>query len=308
MPPPLLPLAATTTAPQVDAQVARGMGVDHVKGILLYGPPGTGKSLVARRLGRLLNSGREPRVVNGPEVLQRWVGQSEENIRLLFADAEREFRDYGDAAGLHVIIFDEVDALCRARGSSSGGSQVGDSIVNQLLTKIDGVESVPNVLVIGITNRKDLLDDALLRPGRLEVHVRGRRRQQPPARGRTDPSTPPFLSLKRAWVVHSREYCSRPIRARALPAQMEVGLPDADGRLAILRIHTESMRQAGLLSPDVDLPRIAAAARNFSGAELAGLVRSAASFAMDRLLNPKDWARRRAGNRLPLFPFITPFS
>lgn len=79
----------------------------------------------------------------------------------------------GDSAGLHVVIFDEIDALCRSRGSSSGGSQVGDSIVNQLLTKIDGVSSVPNVLVIGLTNRKDLLDDALLRPGRLEVHVRG---------------------------------------------------------------------------------------------------------------------------------------
>lgn len=79
----------------MDPQVARGMGVNHVKGILLYGPPGTGKSLVARKLGRLLNSGREPRVVNGPEILQRWVGQSEENIRLLFADAELEYRDYG---------------------------------------------------------------------------------------------------------------------------------------------------------------------------------------------------------------------
>lgn len=75
------------------------MGVSHVKGILLFGPPGTGKSLVARKLGRLLNSGREPRVVNGPEILQRWVGQSEENVRLLFADAEREHRDYGAREG-----------------------------------------------------------------------------------------------------------------------------------------------------------------------------------------------------------------
>lgn len=75
---------------------------------------------------------------------------------------------------------------------------------------------------------------------------------------------------------------------------MEVGLPDAEGRLAILRIHTEAMRTAGLLADDVDLPKLSAAARNFSGAELAGLVRSAASFAMDRLLNPKDQARGRA--------------
>lgn len=77
--------------------------------------------------------------------------------------------------------------------------------------------------------------------------------------------------------------------------QMEIGLPDADGRLAILRIHTEAMRKAGLLGDDVDLPKLAAATRNFSGAELAGLVRSAASFAMDRLLNPKDQARAGGG-------------
>ena len=78
-------------------------------------------------------------VVNGPELLQRWVGQSEANIRALFEGAENEYAREGDNAGLYVIIFDEVDALCKARGRDQGGSGVGDSVVNQLLTKLDGV-------------------------------------------------------------------------------------------------------------------------------------------------------------------------
>jgi vesicle-fusing ATPase len=215
------------------------LGVTHVKGILLHGPPGTGKTLVARKLGALLSNGREPRVVNGPELLARWVGASEENVRNLFADAEADWKRRGDEADLHVIIFDEIDALCRARGGGGGGSggAVGDSVVNQLLTKLDGVASAPNILVIGLTNRRDLLDEALLRPGRLEV-------------------------------------------------QLEIGLPDEAGRADILRIHTRKMREAGLLACDVDVAALAARAKNFSGAELAGVVRAAASFAIERLLRP----------------------
>lgn len=147
------------------------LGIQHVKGILLYGPPGTGKTLIARQIGKMLNS-REPKVINGPEVLNKYVGQSEENIRKLFADAEKEYKEKGDESGLHIIIFDELDAVCKQRGSGAGGGTgVGDSVVNQLLSKLDGVDQLNNILLIGMTNRMDMIDDALLRPGRLEVHM-----------------------------------------------------------------------------------------------------------------------------------------
>ena len=211
----------------------QNMGIQHVKGILLYGPPGTGKTLIARKIGQMLNA-REPKVINGPEVLNKFVGQSEENIRKLFADAEKEYKEKGDESGLHIIIFDELDAVCKQRGSGAGGGTgVGDSVVNQLLAKLDGVDQLNNILLIGMTNRKDMIDDALLRPGRLEVH-------------------------------------------------MEISLPDEDGRLQILKIHTASMSKHGNLDADVDLIAMAHRAKNFSGAEINGLVRSAASWALNR--------------------------
>ncbi|KJR81287.1 vesicle-fusing ATPase [Sporothrix schenckii 1099-18] len=209
------------------------LGVLHVKGILLYGPPGTGKTLIARQIGKMLNA-REPKVINGPEVLNKYVGQSEENIRKLFADAEKEYKEKGDESQLHVIIFDELDAVCKQRGSGAGGGTgVGDSVVNQLLSKLDGVDQLNNILLVGMTNRKDMIDDALLRPGRLEV-------------------------------------------------QIEISLPDEQGRVQILKIHTAKMLQNNILDRDVDVGRLAARTKNFSGAELSGLVKSATSFAFNR--------------------------
>lgn len=111
------------------------LGIQHVRGILLYGPPGTGKTLMARQIGKMLNA-REPKVVNGPEILNKFVGQSEENIRKLFADAEKEYQAKGDESALHIIIFDELDAICKQRGGRNDGTGVGDSVVNQLLSKV----------------------------------------------------------------------------------------------------------------------------------------------------------------------------
>ncbi len=114
-------------------------------------------------------SGLEPKVVSGPEILNKYVGQSEENIRSLFKEAEAESKEKGDNSELHIIIFDEIDAICKSRSGS--GTGVGDSVVNQLLSKIDGIHSLNNIFIIGMTNRKDMLDPALLRAGRLEIHI-----------------------------------------------------------------------------------------------------------------------------------------
>lgn len=152
-----------------DPSVIKKMGIPHVKGIMLYGPPGTGKTLIARKLGSLLNA-RPPKIVNGPEILNKYVGQSEENVRNLFKEAEDEWKAKREDSQLHIIIFDEIDAICKRRGTS-GSAGVGDQVVNQLLSKIDGVESLDNILVIGMTNRLDLIDEALLRPGRFEIHL-----------------------------------------------------------------------------------------------------------------------------------------
>ncbi|XVE88047.1 hypothetical protein DITRI_Ditri19aG0037300 [Diplodiscus trichospermus] len=218
--------------------VTNKLGIKHVKGMLLYGPPGTGKTLMARQIGKMLN-GKEPKIVNGPEVLSKFVGETEKNVRDLFADAENDQRTRGDDSDLHVIIFDEIDAICKSRGSTRDGTGVHDSIVNQLLTKIDGVESLNNVLLIGMTNRKDLLDEALLRPGRLEV-------------------------------------------------QVEISLPDENGRLQILQIHTSKMKENSFLAPDVNLQELAARTKNYSGAELEGVVKSAVSFALNRQVSMDD--------------------
>ncbi|KAF2747176.1 vesicle-fusing ATPase [Sporormia fimetaria CBS 119925] len=208
------------------------LGIQHVRGILLYGPPGTGKTLIARQIGKMLNA-REPKVINGPEVLNKYVGQSEENIRKLFAEAEKEYKEKGDESGLHIIIFDELDAVCKQRGTSGGGTGVGDSVVNQLLSKLDGVDQLNNILLIGMTNRMDMIDEALLRPGRLEVH-------------------------------------------------MEISLPDEHGRAQILGIHTNQMRSNNVLDNDVNIEELAKLTKNFSGAEITGLVKAASSFAFNR--------------------------
>ncbi|KAJ2705739.1 transport between ER and Golgi ATPase protein [Coemansia sp. IMI 203386] len=210
------------------------LGIQHVKGILLYGPPGTGKTLMARQIGNMLNAA-DPLIVSGPEILNKYVGQSEENVRKLFEPAEKEYREKGDESQLHIIIFDELDAICKQRGSRNDGTGTGDSVVNQLLAKMDGVDQLNNILIIGMTNRKELIDDALLRPGRLEVHI-------------------------------------------------EVGLPDEAGRLQILNIHTAKIRDNNVLGTDVDLAELAAKTKNFSGAEISGLVKSASSFAFNRYI------------------------
>lgn len=150
----------------IPQKILKNLGVNHIRGLMLYGPAGTGKTLIARQIGKILNC-EEPKVVNGPSLLSSYIGKSEENVRALFADA------IADKAGkkLHLIILDEFDSLGRKRGTSGPDAGVADKIVNQFLSMIDGPDSLNNILLIGMTNRLDMLDEALLRPGRFEVQI-----------------------------------------------------------------------------------------------------------------------------------------
>ncbi|KAH8081083.1 AAA-family ATPase [Aureococcus anophagefferens] len=148
---------------------ARRLGVSHVRGVLLSGPPGCGKTLLARELARELGA-RAPRSSTARRSRQVRRGRAEGPD--LFQPAEDEYRQVGDASALHVIVFDEMDAIARRRGSLTGDTTgVRDGVVNQLLAKLDGVVAAPNVLVVGCTNRPELIDEALLRPGRLEIQL-----------------------------------------------------------------------------------------------------------------------------------------
>jgi vesicle-fusing ATPase len=156
----------------IPKKIAKKMGIKHVKGVLLYGPPGTGKTLIARKIGEILNC-EKPKIVSGPSIKTKWVGGSAENIRELFAEAEADRLADPDGEGekLHLIILDEFDSICKKRGSTSDSTGTDDEIVNQLLSKIDGVDQLNNILIVAMTNRKDTLDEAALRGGRLEVHI-----------------------------------------------------------------------------------------------------------------------------------------
>ena len=163
-----------TKASVFEAKALEELGLSPVRGLLLYGPPGCGKTALARQISINLKA-RPPKIVSAPELLDRWVGGSERLIRDLFKDAQDELRlCQGDAtrSSLHVIVIDEIDAVFRKRTSSEDSGQVSRaSAVNQILSMLDGVQAIPNVLLIGMTNRRELLDEALLRPGRLEVQI-----------------------------------------------------------------------------------------------------------------------------------------
>jgi len=251
------------------------LGIHPVRGLLLYGRPGCGKTLLASKLGQLLSPLRPITVVSGPEIMDKFVGSSEKNLRAVFDNPPDIYDFYRSAhteeeadavarAALHVVVMDEFDAIARSRGgrggSGDGQGDAGvarDSVVNQLLAKMDGVDPlVVPTLVIGLTNKRSLIEPALLRPGRFEVQV-----EVPPPR-------------------------------------------TAQQRISILKVHTRDMHKAGRLLVR-DAPEGSAAARRgrwsdelmsyqellewlagqcagFSGASIAGVCRAAASHALER--------------------------
>ena len=134
------------------------VNVETPKGVLLHGPPGTGKTLIAKALAKMTESNFIS--IKGPELLSKWVGESEKGVREIFRKARQ--------AAPCIIFLDEVDSLVPRRGSGNSDSHVTENIVSQILTEIDGLEELHNVLIIGATNRLDIVDEALLRPGRFD--------------------------------------------------------------------------------------------------------------------------------------------
>ena len=157
------------------------VNVETPKGVLLHGPPGTGKTLIAKALAKMTESNFIS--IKGPELLSKWVGESEKGVREIFRKARQ--------AAPCIIFLDEIDALVPRRSSGNSDSHVTKNIVSQILTEIDGLEELHNVLIIGATNRLDIVDEALLRPGRFDRII--------------EVGNPDFEGRKHIFEIHTKK-------------------------------------------------------------------------------------------------------
>ncbi len=195
------------------------LGIEPPKGVLLYGPPGCGKTLLAKAVANETNANFK--LINGPEIMSKFYGQSEERLREIFREASENAPS--------IIFIDEIDAIAPKREEVIG--EVEKRVVAQLLSLMDGLQSRGNIIVIGATNVPNILDPALRRPGRFDREI-------------------------------------------------EIGVPDKDGRYEILLIHTRGMP----LSKDVNLRKLAEMTHGYTGADIAALCREAAMKALRRYL------------------------
>lgn len=208
------------------SEESKDMGIKTTKGILLYGPPGCGKTSLALHIAKKLKP-RSCRLVEGPELNNKYIGETTKAIRRLFEPAEEDKKD--GIEGLHVIIFDEGDILfgTRSEGNDCGSKHQNETSA-QLLAKIQGINDLPNLLIIIMTNRKDAIDPALIRSGRIDTHI-------------------------------------------------EIKKPNRDGRLAILKIVTKTMKHKEYLADDVNLETLADLTKNFTGADITTMISNAAT-------------------------------
>jgi transitional endoplasmic reticulum ATPase len=151
-------LAEAIEWPLKHAELFTEANVEPPKGILLYGPPGTGKTMIAKAVAATSEANFIS--IKGPELISKWVGESEKGVREVFRKARQ--------AAPCVIFFDELDAVAPRRGGSEGDAHVTERLLSQMLTELDGLEDLKGVVVIGATNRPDIIDEALLRPGRFD--------------------------------------------------------------------------------------------------------------------------------------------
>lgn len=288
--------------PFAHPELYRAYDLTPPKGVLLYGPPGCGKTLIAKAVANSLAKRSAARLdstaerasyflnIKGPELLSKYVGESERQIRVIFERA-RELADDGCPV---IVFFDEMDSLFRTRGSGKS-SDVETTIVPQLLSELDGVENLDNVIVIGATNREELIDPAILRPGRLDVKIRVQRPGKEASRdifsrylkdGRT-PLAAPARELIDAAVTEL--FSSRPF----------VELRFADGTSEVL--DDSAFISGAMIANIVDRAKKLAIKDHLSGRSDAGITalhlneaiahERAESEDLPDTSNPQEWAR-----------------
>lgn len=229
--------------PFLHPEVYREHELTPPKGILLYGPPGNGKTLIAKAVANSLAtraaelSGKSKKTgyflnIKGPELLDKYVGETERQIRDIFSAA----REKAQAGNPVVVFFDEMESLFRTRGTGRS-SDVETTIVPQLLAEIDGVESLDNVIVIGATNREDMIDPAVLRPGRLDVKIRINR---PDRKGATEIFA---LYLTEGLPINDEEVSRAGSKQAAIETMIETvveALFSADPKNRYIRVSLEN--------------------------------------------------------------------
>jgi transitional endoplasmic reticulum ATPase len=174
-------LAEAIEWPLKHAELFTEADVKPPKGILLYGPPGTGKTMIAKAVATTSEANFIS--IKGPELISKWVGESEKGVREVFRKARQ--------AAPCVVFFDEIDAIAPRRGGSEDSSHVTERVISQMLTELDGLEDLKGVVVIAATNRPDIIDEALLRPGRFD-----RMLEVPP---------PDKEARKQIFIIHTKK-------------------------------------------------------------------------------------------------------